>query len=585
MIGEVSDRACPPDRSRRGGGQGAETRTDMTEQALTIVVVGGVAGGASAATRARRMNESARIIVLEKDEHVSFANCGLPYYIGREIEDRRALLVASAELLERRFRLDVRTRQEVTRIDRPAKTVTVVDHRSGHTYQQSYDRLILAPGASPLVPPLDGLRAPGVLTLRNLADMDRIDAAAAASRTKRVVVVGAGSIGLEMVEQFHRRGFQVALAELKPRVAPLFDPEMVVPLETALRQQGVALHLGDGIARVRTDTDGRAVGVELASGTIIEADLVLLGLGVRPNTALAEDAGLAIGPDRGITVNRSLQTSDPDIYAAGDAVEYPYGPTSGPLRVALAGPANRAGRLAGEHAASGRAAEMADVWGTAIVRVFDGVAAMTGLTMTAARRRNRPARSVTIIARDHAGYYPGAEPMTLKLAFDPASGRVLGAQAVGGAGVDKRIDVVATAMAFGGTVRDLAGLDLAYAPPFGAAKDPIHMAAFAACNQLDGIDDFVDADTDLRGQQVVDVRNPDEVAALPLAGADHAVLIPLDQLRERIGELDPSRPTVVSCQSGLRSHVAARILRQHGFEQVGNLSGGAVVRSRAWAVR
>ncbi|MFV2066800.1 MAG: FAD-dependent oxidoreductase [Pirellulales bacterium] len=557
----------------------------MTHEPLTIVVVGGVAGGASAATRARRMNESAHIILLEKDEHVSFANCGLPYYIGREIEDRQALLVASAEFLTRRFRLDVRTRNEATRIDRRAKTVTVVNHGAGETYEQSYDRLILAPGASPLVPPLDGLQAPGVFTLRNLEDTDRIDAAAAASRTKRVVVVGAGYIGLEMVEQFHRRGFQVALAELQPRVAPLFDPEMVVPLEASLRQRGVELHLGDGIARVVTDTDGRAVGVELASGATIEADLVILGLGVRPNTALAAEAGLAIGPDRGITVNRHLQTSDPDIYAAGDAIETPYGPTGKPMRVALAGPANRAGRLAGEHAATGRSGEMADVWGTSIVRVFDCVAAMTGLTMAAARRLNRPARSVTIIAKHHAGYYPGAQPMTLKLTFDPEAGRLLGAQAVGGTGVDKRIDVVATALAFGGTVRDLAGLDLAYAPPLGAAKDPIHMAAFAACNQLDGIDDFVDADTDLSGQQVVDVRNPDEIEALPLAGADHAVAIPLDLLRQRLDQLDASRPTVISCQSGLRAHVAARILRQHGFQQVRNLSGGAMVRSRAWAVR
>jgi rhodanese-related sulfurtransferase len=314
---------------------------------------------------------------------------------------------------------------------------------------------------------------------------------------------------------------------------------------------------------------------------VIYGDFVILGLGVRPNIRLAEAAGLEIGKSGGIAVNRFLQTSDSDIYAVGDAAEYFFGPTGTNMRVALAGPANRAGRLAGEHAATGRCEPMADVFGTAIVRVFDQTAAMTGLSLKLARRLGVNAHSVTIVANNHAGYYPHAAPITLKLVYAADSGRILGAQAVGREGVDKRIDVIATALAMQGTVRDLAGLDLAYAPPFGAAKDPIHMAAFAACNQLDGVDEFIDADADLSGFQVVDVRTAAEVARAPLAGVSHVIHISLDELRGRVGELDGNARTVVSCGVGQRAHVAARILRQHGFVQVANLSGGATLRQRA----
>ncbi|RUL83903.1 FAD-dependent oxidoreductase [Tautonia sociabilis] len=557
----------------------------MNASGKTIVIVGGVAGGASAAARARRIDERATIILFEKDEDVSFANCGLPYYIGGEIADRAKLLVAPKQLLERRFRLDVRTRQEVVSIDRQAKTVAVRDHGSGADYVQPYDRLILAPGASPLVPPIAGADAPGVFTLRNLEDSDRIKAAVEASGAKTAAVVGAGYIGLEMVEQLVRRGFRVALAELQPRILPLFDPEMVRPIEDDLRSRGVALCLGDGIEAVLTGPDGRARGVRLTSGAELEAEVVILGLGVRPNLGLARDAGLKIGPPPGggIATNEFMQTSDPDIYAVGDAAEYAYGPTGSPLRIALAGPANRAGRIAGEHAASGKARPMAEVFGTAIVRVFDRVAAMTGLTMALARKLGREARSVVVVSNNHAGYYPGAEPITLKLVYEPGTGKVLGAQALGGAGVDKRIDVIATALHFGGTVADLAGLDLAYAPPFGAAKDPVHLAAFAACNQLDGLADFVEPDADLAGvPQFVDVRSPAEVAEAPFPGVDRVINIPLDDLRDRIGELDPAAETVVSCRTGLRSHVAQRILRQHGFNRVKTVTGGAMIRRRAW---
>jgi NADPH-dependent 2,4-dienoyl-CoA reductase/sulfur reductase-like enzyme/rhodanese-related sulfurtransferase len=555
----------------------------MPESVLTIVVVGGVAGGASAATRARRVNESAEIILFEKDEYVSFANCGLPYYVGGEITDRSKLLVVSADLLARRFQLDVRIRQEVQSIDRAAKTVRVLNRTTGTTYTQPYDRLILAPGAAPLVPPIEGADADGVFTLRNVADVDRIKAAADASTTKKAIVVGAGYIGIEMVEQLVRCGFQTTLAEMKEQVLPLFDPEMVRPLQDELTAHNVALHLGDGIAKVTTDSSGRATGIDLASGTHVKGDLVILGIGVRPNLQLAREAGLAIGPGGGIATNRFMQTDDPNIYAVGDAAEYVYGPTGKPLRIALAGPANRAGRLAGEHAATGKANPMADVLGTSIVRLFEGVAAMTGLTSGLAKAVGQAARSVTVVANNHAGYYPGATPLTLKLLYEPETGHILGAQAVGQEGVDKRIDVIATAMALHATVRDLAGLDLAYAPPFGAAKDPVHMAAFVACNQLDGLDDVVDADVDLTGKQVVDVRTAAEIAEAPLAGAPGVIAIPVDDLRGRIDELDKTADTVVTCKAGLRGHIALRVLRQHGFEKVANLSGGSTVRNRALA--
>jgi len=552
----------------------------MSTQPITIVIVGGVAGGASAATRARRMNEHADIILLEKDEHVSFANCGLPYYLGGEIADRQKLLVATPEFLARRFRIDVRTRQEVQSIDRGGKTVTIRNHAGGETYSLAYDKLILAPGAEPLLPPLPGTDAAGAFTLRNMADTDRIKAAADACVSKRAVVVGAGYIGLEMVEQLVRQGFQVALAELLPQVLPLLDAEMAQPLEETLRRHGVEVHLSDAIQRVLTDDRNAAVGIELQSGRVVQAELVILGLGVRPNLALAAQAGLTIGVGGGIAANEFQQTNDPDIYAVGDACEYVFGPTGQAQRIALAGPANRAGRLAGEHAATGRSMPMAPVFGTSIVRVFDRTAAVTGLTAKNAARFGVSAHSVTIVANQHAGYYPGATPLTLKLTFDPTSGRVLGGQAVGADGVDKRIDVLATALAFNATVRDLAGLDLAYAPPFGSAKDPIHQAAFAACNALDGFEQFLDAGADLIGRQVIDVRTAGEVKQTPLAGAPNAVNIPVDELRQRIGELDPAAQTVVSCGIGLRGHVAARILKQHGFADVKNLSGGATIRNR-----
>ncbi len=552
------------------------------DRATKIVIVGGVAGGASAATRARRMDERAEIILIEKDAHVSFANCGLPYYIGEEITRREALLVATPEFLRRRFRLDVRTDEEVLAIDRQQKTVRIRRSADGQEYEQAYDKLILTPGASPLVPPLSGVEATNVMTLRNVADTDRIKAVVDGRPQGRATVVGAGFIGLEMVEQLVHRGWEVTLVELQPQVLPLLDAEMAFPIAKELTDRGVQLRLGGGLQAIKQDADGLASAVELASGESIPTDLVIIGIGVRPNTQLAVQAGLEIGKTGGILVDRWLKTSDPDIYAAGDAAEYPYGPTGEPSRVPLAGPANRAGRIAGQHAVSGQADPLQDVWGTSIVRVFGVTAGMTGLTKKGADRFGIPAITVSVVGKHHAGYYPGAEEMVLKLAYDPTNGKILGLQAVGGEGVDKRLDVIATLLHFGGTVRDLAGLDLAYAPPFGAAKDPLHQAAFAACNQLDGFTTFCDADADLTDLQVIDVRTPAEVSAAPLAGVPHALQIPVDDLRDSLHLLDKQRPVVVSCGVGLRGHVAARILTQHGFD-VRNLAGGAKLRNLAQA--
>ncbi len=553
----------------------------MSKGPKTIVIIGGVAGGASAACRARRVNEHVDIILFEKDEYVSFANCGLPYYLGGEIKRRGKLLVATAEFLIQRFRLDVRTRQEVIAIDRADKTVTVLDHASGKTYQQGYDKLILAPGASPVVPPLDGVDTKNVFTLRNIEDTDAIKVAMKSVVEKRAVVVGAGFIGLEMVEQLAHKGFEVTLIELQPQVLPLLDHEMAQPLDQQLREKQIKMYLGRSLQRVLSGADSSVRAVELDDGTQLDASLVILGIGVRPNNQLAVHAELPIGKDGGIETDEFMRTEDTDVYAVGDAVQYRFGPTGRAMRVALAGPANRAGRLAGQHAATGSSATMANVCGTSIVRVFEQTAAMTGLTMKRARQLKVPAKSVTIVANCHAGYYPGATPITLKLVFDPYDGRILGAQAIGVQGIDKRIDVIATAMGLGASVRDLAGLDLTYAPPFGSAKDPVHLAAFAAGNQLDGVTDFLDADANLVGLQVVDVRRPSEVTALPLAGVEHAINIPLDELRERLGELDKNAQTVVSCLVGLRAHVASCILRQSGFDRVQVLSGGATQRARS----
>lgn len=551
-----------------------------TGQKRTIVIVGGVAGGASAAARARRCNEEAEIILYEKDEHVSFANCGLPYHIGDEIEDRSKLLVATPELFEKRFRIQVRTFHEVLSIDRGAQTVKVKNVQTGEEFEQNYDRLILSPGASPIVPPIEELKGPdaarNVMTLRNMEDMDRIKNWITQNHPRKAVVVGAGFIGLEMVEQLHRIGMMVSLVELAPQVLPPLDPEMAKLVERELHRHDIDLHLGNGIQGLEVE-NGLATHVRLDQGESLPADLVILGIGVRPNTALATGANLIIGKTGGIYVNEFMQTNDPLIYAVGDVAEYKHGVLNSSMRIPLAGPANKAGRIAGTHAATDQAPSMPNAYGTAIVRVFELSAGLTGLSAGFANRFDQTVKEVIIQAGHHAGYFPGSQNLTLKLLYDPDTGKVMGAQAVGGEGVDKRIDVIATALQMGATVEDLTGLDLSYAPPFGSAKDPLHMAAFAAQNDLNGFVPVLPHDAELDGYQVVDVRNPPEWEKLP--PVSNAILIPLDELRDQLEQLDPQKPTVTICHSAKRAHVAARILIGKGFKQVYNLTGGMSIRS------
>lgn len=535
---------------------------------LRLVIIGGVAAGASAAARARRLSETAAITLLERGPDVSFANCGLPYYIGGEIKQRDALAVQTPQTLKALLNLDVRTSTEATAIDRPGKRVRVRALASGTEEWLPYDKLILAPGAVPVRPPLPGIDDPRILTLRSLSDMDRIKAAATDAR--RVTVIGAGFIGLEMAEQFVHLGKQVTLVEMLDQILPPLDRPMTLLMEDELRRRGVELILGDGIAGF---SGGTGVTCRLQSGREVAADLVVLSIGVRPDSALARAAGLELGPRGHIRVNEFMQTSDPDIYAAGDVIEVKDFVNGEPCAVPLGGPANRQGRLAADHIFRPEQAKpYAGALGTAIVRAFDVAAGLTGWSEKRLRAAGRPFHTITVNDNHHAGYYPGAKPMLLKLLWEPGSGRLLGAQATGFLGVDKRLDVLATAIMGGLTIDDLAQLELAYAPPFGSAKDIVNLAGFTAVNARDGLVTPVDAIPADPAVQVVDVRPAPLVQAHPLKQV-RSVNIPLAQLRQRLGELDPARPVVTVCAFGKTAYFAARILAQHGF-QAATLTGG-----------
>jgi NADPH-dependent 2,4-dienoyl-CoA reductase/sulfur reductase-like enzyme/rhodanese-related sulfurtransferase len=539
---------------------------------MKLLIVGGVAGGASAAARARRLSEDAQIILFERGPDVSFANCGLPYYVGGEIAERDKLLVVTPERLQTRFKLDVRTRSSVEAIDRAAKKVRVRDLSTGREYEESYDKLILAPGAAPLRPPISGIELPGIYTLRNLQDVDRIKQKVDEG-VNQAVVIGAGFIGLELVENFVRRGVTTTVVELQDQVLPPFDKEMTTPVAEHLAATGVSLLLGDSAEGFEKSADGLVV--RLKSGRRLAAQLVILGVGVRPENKLAVEAGLEVGPRGGIRVNEHLQTSDSDIYAVGDAIEVKDFVTGQPTQVPLAGPANRQGRIAADHI-FGRDAHYRGTQGTAIVRVFDLTAAMTGASEKTLQRAKRAYRKVYVHPTHHAGYYPGAEGMTLKLVFDPTDGgRLLGAQAVGGQGVDKRIDVLAVAIQAGMTVFDLEEMELAYSPQYGSAKDPINMAGFVAAGLLRG--DHPQADVEAavtpsaNGRPLlVDVRTPEEYDRGHIPGA---VNIPVDELRSRLSELPGDRELTVYCQVGQRGYLATRILNQVGHKAT-NVGGG-----------
>ncbi len=543
-----------------------------------LVIIGGVAGGASAAARARRLNESAEIILFERGPDISFANCGLPYHIGGAIGEREKLLVTSPEMMKRRFQIDIRTRTEIIAIDRAKKEVVAKNLESGEEYRETYDALVLSPGAEPIRPPIPGIENPKVLTLRNLQDMDRIiqtlelhtiDRPEFASRSN-VAVIGGGYIGLEMAEALIERGQKVSLIELAPQVMGPADPEMATPIHEELIRHGVDLRLKTSVTAF-ADADHELM-LELSDGRQVLFDMAILAIGVKPETALAVDAGLELGSTGGIKTDNRMRTSDPSIYAVGDAVEITDYVTGQPALVPLAGPANRQGRIAADNIFGGESVYR-HTQGTAICKVFDLAIGMTGLSEKTARRLDIACEKVYVHPMSHASYYPGAKPLSLKLIFDPTSGKVLGAQAVGSDSVDKRIDVIAVAIRAGLTVFDLEELELSYAPPYGSAKDPVNYAGFVAANALRGDVGLCHVE-DLRApaphQKVLDVRTAREVSFGTIPGAMN---IPVDELRDQLVKLDRDTEWLVTCQVGLRGYLACRILMHNGFK-CRNLTGG-----------
>ena len=557
---------------------------------MKLVVVGGVAAGASVAARARRLDEDAEIVVLERSHHVSFANCGLPYHIGEVITSRDRLILQTPQTLRERLNIDVRVGSQVTSIDREAKTVHIRELDTGREYVEGYDKLALCMGARAVRPPLPGIDLPGVHVLRRIGDMDQIkqivDSAVAQAKlevqagrrapndpTLRAVVVGAGYIGLEMAENLRDRGASVEVVEMADQILPPLDKEMSISVERHLRAHKVRVHLGAAVAAF-SPRKGGGLNVELKNNEVLRADLVILSTGVRPRTDLAVAAGLELGPRGGIKVDAHLRTSDPDIWAAGDVIETPHTVLPGSHLVPLAGPANREARVAAENIC-GRDTTYDSTQGTSIVKVFDMVAGGTGASVRQLEAAGLPYRAVHVHPTGHAGYYPGSSMLHLKVLFDPESGRLLGGQCAGFDGVDKRLDVLASVIRMGGTVHDLERMELAYAPPFGSAKDPINMAGFVAVNTILGdlklwyAEDYPAA---IEGSRIVDVREPEEFDIWHIPGAEN---VPVGTIRQAIDGWDRSTPIRLYCAVGFRSYLAYRVLVQRGFEDVSLLSGGS----------
>ncbi len=541
-----------------------------------ICIVGGVAGGASCAARARRLDEKAEIIIFEKGPFVSFANCGLPYYVGDVIRREEHLLVATPEMFQQRFRIEVRLHSEVLRIDRENRRLLIRDHQTGRDYEEPYDVLVLSPGASPLKPPIPGLDLPGVFFVRTIPDSREIRRMIDQRHAQKAVVVGGGYIGLEMTENLVRRGLHVTLVEMQPQIMPLCDPEMVWPLQETLREKGVDLRLGNQVEKIERGSNDE-LRVRLRSGEDLPAQLVIVAVGVRPEVQLARDAGLALGYLGGIQVDEKMRTSDPSIWAVGDAVEVLHVITGRQTLLPLAGPANRQGRLAAD-AICGRDVRFRGVQGTAVVGLFDQVLAMTGPSekvLKSLHLWNEPYQCEKIYLHPghHASYYPGAETIAMKLIFSKKDGKILGFQAVGKKGAVRRTDVIAMAVQKGGTVFDLEEAELCYAPQFGSAKDPVNLAGMIAANVVRGDVEVIHAEEMGRRPEnvfLLDVREAFEYRRGHIAGAVH---IPLGQLRQRMAELPKDREIWVYCYVGQRSYLAARALRQYGY-RAKNLSGG-----------
>ncbi|VFQ44770.1 FAD-dependent oxidoreductase [Desulfoluna butyratoxydans] len=545
-----------------------------------IVIVGGVAGGATAAARARRLEEDAEIIIFERGEYISFANCGLPYYIGGVITERDALLVTTEESFSSRYNVDIRSMTEVTDIDREKKEVTVRDVRTGKTSVEGYDRLILSPGAEPFRPAIKGIDLPGVFTLRNIPDTDRIKRYVDAKAPKTALVAGAGFIGLEMAENLVERGVETTVVELTDQIMPPLDVEMAAAVETHVKSKGTTVFTSTSVQGIEA-TDG-AYDVVLQNGKGSETrryDLVLLATGVRPETSLAKAADLAMSDKGGVRVDASMMTSDPAILATGDAVTTLDYVSGAEVVIPLAGPANRQGRIAADNA-SGRRSVYKGTLGTSIAKIFDMNAASTGMSEKRLKADNIPYKASWTHSGSHAGYYPGAEMMAIKLLFAPNDGKVLGAQIVGGKGVDKRIDVIATAIKAGMTVFDLQELELAYAPPFSSAKDPVNIAGYVAGNILMGDVEMIDYTETLAADPekdlILDVRTDEEIEEN--GTLDHVLHIPVDQIRNRCDEIDKSKRVLVLCAIGLRGYLGYRILKHRGYDVKAVAGGYATLR-------
>lgn len=536
------------------------------------LIIGGVAGGATAAARIRRVSESDDIVLFEKGEYISYANCGLPYYIGGTIADRDRLFVQTPEAFGRRFNIDVRVRSEVLSIDKEAKKVKVKSP-DGSVYEESYDKLLMSPGAMPLIPPLPGIGSEGIFTLRNVADTDAVKSYMKEHAVRRAAIVGAGFIGLEMAENLHEAGVEVAIVEMADQVMTPVDYSMAAIVHQHLQQKDVRLYLKTAVSAFEKKENG--ISVMFRSGEKIEVDMVILSIGVRPVVSLAVEAGLEIGPRGGIKVNEYLRTSDSSIYAVGDAIEYPHPVDGRPWLNYLAGPANRQARIVADNMVFGDKVRYEGSIGTSIAKVFDLTVAAAGMSAKRLKESGIDYRSITIHPNSHAGYYPGAASMTVKLLFSPVDGRLFGAQIVGYDGVDKRIDLIAQVIKNGGVVSDLVRTEHAYAPPYSSAKDPVALAGYVAENVLSGRMTPIYwrevRDMDRSAVTLVDVRTPEEFAAGAVEGA---INIPLDSMRQSLDRIPADKPVVVYCAVGLRGYLASNILRQHGFKDVRNLIGG-----------
>ncbi|HEX2947931.1 MAG TPA: CoA-disulfide reductase [Clostridia bacterium] len=537
-----------------------------------VVIVGGVAGGASAAARLRRLDEGAEIILVEKGGYISFANCGLPYYIGEVIKDKEKLLVQTPEKMKERFRIDVRVNSEVVRINAGDKTVEILNKNDNRLYKETYDKLILSPGAEPIKPKLAGIESPRIFTLRNIPDTYRIKDFVDNNRPRRAVVVGAGFIGLEVAENLHMRGVKVTVVELADHVIGPLDYDMAALVHQHMKTKEVEFYLKDAVESFEDEES--SISVKLGSGRSLKADMVILGIGVRPEARLAAEAGLKTGRTGGIYVNEYMQTSDPDIYAVGDAVEVKDYISGNEALIPLAGPANKQGRIAADNIC-GLGEKFSGTQGTSIVKIFDITVAVTGNNERTLKKNNIEYEKSFTHSASHAGYYPGAIPMSIKLLFGKADGKLLGAQIVGYEGVDKRIDVLSTAMRAGMTVYDLEKLELAYAPPYSSAKDPVNIAGYTASNILKGDSRIFHwdevASIDKTKGMLIDVRSREE---FELGTINGAVNIPLDEIRDRLDEISHDKDIHIFCQVGLRGYLAYRILIQKGYPSVRNLSGG-----------